>query len=329
MKDIFGTIGFFITSMATFRFVYGAWPPKAGNFGQWISSDPRALWTMVAAIFVGMVGALISRACVSIMNKQQGGIAEASECARRGFRYHKQRKMQEAIDMFKRSIEIYVDIDRINDTAPVYGSLGKTYFDNGDLDLAESSLNEALKVYKHRPNAYEAIDTINALLQLISERRQDTGSQSVYKNIEYDFSFTIPIGWLKQKLVKEFLSTGGQVAISHKSHKATFNVSVGEPDRKEWITKESRANAVRAFLDQSPGRIGGVAVSTAKTIGGESNTVCAEYMDQQEIRGVSIKRKNGLISIIRNGIEYTFQWSATHEYEDQVKGIIASFRFET
>lgn len=263
------------------------------------------------------------------MDKHEGRIGEASECARRGFRYHKQRKMQEAIDMFKRFIEIYTDFDRINDAAPVYGSLGKAYFDNGDLDLAEGSLNEALTIYKRRTNTREAIDTINALLHLISERRQNIDSPSLYKNTEYDFSFTIPIGWLKQKLVQEFSSTGGQIAVSHKSHKATFNVSVGEPDQKEWVAKESRASAVRAFLSQTPGRIGAVAVSTAKQVGGESNTVCAEYMDQQDIRRVSIKQKNGFISIIRNGIEYTFQWSAVHEYEDQIKAIIASFRFGT
>lgn len=329
MKNIFGTIGFFITSMVTFRLVYGSWPPTAGNFKQWISSDPRALWAMAAAVIVGMLGALIGRAFVTIVNKQQGRIGKASEYARRGFRYHKQRKMKEAIEMFKRSIEIYTDFDRINDAAPIYGSLGKVYFDNGDLDLAEDSLKQALTNYARRSNAQEAIDTTNALLQLISERKQNTNSATEYNNMEYDFSFTIPIGWLKQKLVKEFLRTGGQVAISHKSHKATFNVSVGEPDRKEWITKGSRADAVRTFLAQTPGRIGAVAVTTAKQIGSESNTVCAEYMAQQNIKGVPIKRKNGFISIIRNGIEYAFQWSAVQEYEDQVKMIIASFRFGT
>jgi len=237
--------------------------------------------------------------------------------------------MKEAIDMFKRSVEIYIEFDHINDAAPVYGSLGKAYFDNGDLDLAEDSLKQALTIYTRRSNAQEFIQTINALLQLIAERKYNTDSPTVFNNMEYNFSFTIPIGWLKQKLVQEFSSKGGQIAISHKSHKATFNVSVGEPDLKEWVTKESRANAVRAFLAQTPGRIGAVAVSTAEQVGGEPNSVCAEYMCQQDCRGISIKRKHGFISIIRNGIEYTFQWSAMHEYEDQVKAIIASFRFGT
>lgn len=198
---------------------------------------------------------------------KEGRIDEASKCARRGFRYHKQRKLQEAIDMFKRSIEIYTDLDRINDAAPVYGSLGKAYFDNDDLNLAEGALNEALTIYKRRSNAQEALDTINALIHLVSERKQNTDSPSVYRNMEYDFSFTIPIGWLKQKLVHEFSSTGGQIAVSHKSHKATFNVSVGEPDQKEWVTKESRASAVRAFLAQTPGRIGAVAVLHRNQLG--------------------------------------------------------------
>jgi len=329
MKDIFGIIGFLITSLVTFRLVYGSWPPTTGNFIQWVSSDSKVLWAMAAAVIVGMLGTLISRALVSVMNKQQGKLGKASEYARRGFRYHKQRKMVEAIDMFKRSIEIYNDLQRINDSAPIYGLLGKVYFDNGDLDLAEDSLKQALKIYTRRSNAQEAIDTTDALLQLIAERKQNTNSATEYKNIEYDFSFTIHSGWLKQKLVQDFFRSGGQVAISHKSHKATFNVSVGEPARKEWITKGVRADAVRTFLAQTPGRIGAVGVTTTKQIGSESNTVCAEYMVQQNINGVPIKRKSGFISIIRNGIEYTFQWSAVREYEDQVKMIIATIRFGT
>ena len=327
MKDIFGIIGFFITAMLTFRLVYGAWPPSEGNLGNWLSSEPKAIWSMGVAITAGMVGALIGRAFSKVLNKQEGRISSAYEFVKRGFRYHRQRKLLEAINMFKQAIEIYTESGCIDETAPVYGSLGKAYFDKGDLDLAESTLNKALTIYRNRPNAQEAIDTLNVLLQLISERKQDSDSPSTYKNVEYEFSFIIPSGWLKQKLVPQFVITGGQIAISHISHKATFNVSVGPPDQVEFAIKDARANAVRVFLAQASGRIGAVTVSTSTQVGGQSNTVYAEYVDQHDINGVFLKRKNGFISIIHNELEYAIQWSAMREYEDQVNKIIASFRF--
>jgi hypothetical protein len=82
------------------------------------------------------------------------------------------------------------------------------------------------------------------------------------------------------------------------------------------------------FLCKQKGESELVAVSTSRPIGGESNTVCGEYMAQHDIRGVSVKMKNGFISIIHDGLEYTIQWSARLEFEDQVNTIIASFGFE-
>ena len=61
-KDIYGTVGFVILGMITFRLAYGAWPPLEGEFYQWLSSDSKAVWSMVAAIVGGIVGALICRA---------------------------------------------------------------------------------------------------------------------------------------------------------------------------------------------------------------------------------------------------------------------------
>lgn len=256
------------------------------------------------------------------------GTGVAHVCSNLGLLYHRQRKIQEAVSMFSTAINIYTDHHRIDEAAPVYASLGKVYFDNGDLQLAEDALNKALSIYRRRTGAQEAIDTIAALLDLISERRQGSSEPTQYTNMEYGFSFTIPAEWLKQRLVHQFSSTGGQVAISHKSHKATFNVSVGPPDRPECRAKETKAGAVRDFISRAPGRIGDVAVSTSTPIGGESNTVCAEYTGQRDIRGISVRTKEGLISIIHDGLEYAIQWSATSEYEDQVKAIIASFKFE-
>ena len=221
MKDIFGTVGFFVVAMATFRLVYGSWPPFEGDFGDWFSSEPRAKWAMASAVVTGMVGALLARAFSGILNKQEGKISTASRCARRGRRYHQQGKLHKAIDMFDRAIEIYTEMGRINDVASVYGSLGKAYFDKGDLCLSERNLKEALEIYKRRPKAQEAIETINVLLHLISERKLDTSLPSSYKNTVYNFAIDIPPAWLKQKLDPQFASTGG--ASGDLSHIAQSN----------------------------------------------------------------------------------------------------------
>ncbi|MBN2019754.1 MAG: tetratricopeptide repeat protein [Sedimentisphaerales bacterium] len=250
-------------------------------------------------------------------------------CANLGLHYHRKKKIKNAIEMFKQAIDIYTDLGQINDTAPVYGSLGKLYFDNGDLDLAEDNLQQALRIYRRCSHAQEAIATITPLLDLIAERRQRCDEPKAYTNAEYCFSFIIPADWLKQRLAQEFTTTGGQIAISHKTHRATFNVSVGPPDRPEWIAKEARTAAVREFLAHAPGRIGHVEITTSVAVGGEPNTVAAEYETETKIRSVRRRLRNGLISIIHIELEYALQWSAERDLEGQVKGIIDSFKFET
>lgn len=261
------------------------------------------------------------------ITSQRRGVAIV--CTNLGLLYHHQRRIDEAAKMLTTAIDIYSDLGRVDDSAPVYGSLGKLYFDNGDLQLAEDALNKALTIYRRRLHAQEAIDTTTALLDLISERRQNTDEPSKYMNTEYGFSFIIPAGWVKQRLVQQFSSTGGQVAISHKTHSATFNVSVGPPDRPEWRAKEARARAAREYLANAPGRSGSVAIATSMAVGGEPNTVSAEYETETDIRGVTRRRRDGLISIIHNELEYALQWSAERDLEEQAKGIIDSFKFKT
>lgn len=93
MKNLCGTIGFVILGMVTFRFVYAAWPPFDGNFGQWMSSDPKTRWAMVAGIVGGMVGAFIGRAIARILGQQEGKINEALECSKLGLLYHQQKSI--------------------------------------------------------------------------------------------------------------------------------------------------------------------------------------------------------------------------------------------
>ena len=100
MKSLCGTIGFFVVAMITFRLVYGAWPPTEGNLGNWISTEPKAIWAMVAAIIAGMIGTFIGQTLPRILNEQERVIGSASELFRCGLRYHRQKRVTESIDMF-------------------------------------------------------------------------------------------------------------------------------------------------------------------------------------------------------------------------------------
>ncbi|MFC1539023.1 tetratricopeptide repeat protein [Candidatus Latescibacterota bacterium] len=97
------------------------------------------------------------------------GAAHVFSCI--GLLYHRQNRIREAINMFDAAIEIYAHYRRNDEAAPVYASLGKVYFDSGDLNLAEVTLSKALEMYSLRKGSQEAIDTISNLLDLISERR--------------------------------------------------------------------------------------------------------------------------------------------------------------
>lgn len=233
MKDFFGTLGFFVAGLITFRLSYGAWPPTQGNFGKWLSSDSKARWAMLAGLVVGMVGAVIGRAFSGMLNVQNNSITAAS----------------------------------------------------------------------NTPSTY--IDT------------------------KYPFSFLIPPGWLKQKLVQQFSSTGGRVAISHQTHAATLNVSAGTPDRPEWSSREERARAVKEYVQKMPKRIGTFEVRTSDTVAGQRNVVAAEYETETNVRGVRSRRRNGFVSIIHRDLEYTLQWSAEDKLEDQTRKILDSFTFTT
>lgn len=61
-KNLCGTLGYWLAAMATFRLAYGAWPPLDGALGQWLASDPKAVWSLVVGVVVGIPGALVGRA---------------------------------------------------------------------------------------------------------------------------------------------------------------------------------------------------------------------------------------------------------------------------
>lgn len=50
MKNTCGMIGFMVVALITFRLLNGAWPPMEGRLGEWLASNPRAVWAMIAGV---------------------------------------------------------------------------------------------------------------------------------------------------------------------------------------------------------------------------------------------------------------------------------------
>jgi tetratricopeptide (TPR) repeat protein len=258
---------------------------------------------------------------------QQRGVAIVYTAL--GLLYHCQNRTTEAAERLNSAISIYRNLGRVDDLAPVYASLGKLYYDTGDMTAAEQALNEALAIYSRRSVSGEAMEATARLLDRVAERRQDCDKPSTYTDTENSLSLIIPADWLKQRSVQDFSDAGGQIAISHKTHRATFTVSVGPPDKPEWIAQEARATAVREYLAHVPGRVSDAAVTTFRSVGGEQNTVWAEYQTESTICGATRRQQAGLISIVHHGLEYALQWSAEPDLEQQAKAIVDSFTFET
>jgi tetratricopeptide (TPR) repeat protein len=142
MRDFFGTLTF-IAGTGTFRIIYGQWPPTSGRFGQWLLSDGKARWAILAGMLVGMVATSIVRGLTGTLRPADPRLEEALQCLQLGMTYHQDRRIEEATHMFQRAIALYTECGRAADAAPAYASLGKLYFDTGALDLAEQQLMEA------------------------------------------------------------------------------------------------------------------------------------------------------------------------------------------
>lgn len=61
MRKTFGTIGSFVGAMLAFRLAYGSWPPFQGEFWEWLTSDSRAMWSLLAGIAGVVVGGLLGQ----------------------------------------------------------------------------------------------------------------------------------------------------------------------------------------------------------------------------------------------------------------------------
>lgn len=101
-------------------------------------------------------------------NVKQRKIGMALQHSNLGLLYHQKMRMDDAVDNLKTAIDLYNEIGVVDDSAPLYASLGKVYYDCKDYDAAEKTLKKALEIYKQRRHAREAIDTINRLLDQIN-----------------------------------------------------------------------------------------------------------------------------------------------------------------
>jgi tetratricopeptide (TPR) repeat protein len=165
-----------------------------------------------------MIGAVVARAFAGMINPRAGEIAEAESLARRGLTLHEQRRIDEAERAFRNAIDKYEQLGRRDDAAPVYASLGKLLFDVGRLDDSEGALIQARGLYARRTDGGVVLSAINSLLEMIGERRAVSSSPEMYTDERYPFSFVVPPGWVRQRLVPQFSSTGGRVAVSHTTH---------------------------------------------------------------------------------------------------------------
>jgi fructose-specific phosphotransferase system IIC component len=64
-----GTVGSFVGAMLLFRLAYGAWAPLQGDFWQWLVSDTRAQWALLAGIVGIVVGALVGQAIGAALSR--------------------------------------------------------------------------------------------------------------------------------------------------------------------------------------------------------------------------------------------------------------------
>jgi len=139
---------------------------------KWIFNN--GLGTTVAVTIVSLIYTIIQNNITRSVNAVDYEKTElnAIRYANLGFCYHKKRQILKAIDMFKQAICIYTHLDLIKETAPIYGSIGKAYFDNGNLDHAKEALNKAKNLYEKYQHDLLALKTTISLLNLLNERKQ-------------------------------------------------------------------------------------------------------------------------------------------------------------
>jgi hypothetical protein len=154
-----------------------------------------------------------------------------------------------------------------------------------------------------------------------------TAQDYIYENTKFNFSLTIPAGWKRTGLDRQFAATGGQLAILSPHANAKLNVAVGQLGNPEWVDQEARARAIHQHLLLAPTQNREIQVRTPKEIAGEPNCVQAEYIGDWSALGGPEQGRSGLISMFHNDLEYAIQWVSEPDCEQVIYGIIDSFGF--
>jgi tetratricopeptide (TPR) repeat protein len=322
LENAMAILAFWAGGMLTFRLSYGSWPPMSGRFLDWLAGTHSAIWSIAGGM---VVGAICSTGVHLTIRRLCAAGNEEDLLFREGIMSHNRGETQKAIEAFDHALKLCKQREG-PDAARIYASLGKVYFDLGEMRKADENAEHALRIYSlHSPRS-EALVHVRALRALIRERADIGNTVTQFRDPQFGFSFDIPAGWVRQQLVDELRRGGGRVAVSHSSHAATLNVSAGMLDRPEWRIKEVRASSAEDLLQKIPDRAGGITVDTSIPFAGEENVVNAEYETQHEIRGRLRSRRNGFLSIVHSGIEYVVQWSAEAHLEGDARQILGSFK---
>lgn len=324
MRDLLRTGLFVGAASVTFRALYGAWPPTSGRFIDWLAADSKARWCLAAGVVAGMIANVLTRTGPP-PRYSDPRVSEADDCASRAIAAHQSRQISEATALLTRAIALYKEAGDELGLASGHACLGKLYFDVGSLELAREHVSEARALYGRHAGTRAQSRAAGLLLDAIAERGDVSTSAATYTDPRGRFSFAVPPQWVKQTLVPEFTQAGGCVAISHETHAATFNVTVGRLVEAELALPEVRAAAVETFLRKVPDRSSDVDAKAFASFRTLRNVVTAEYDTRARVGAEVRRRRNGFLSIVQDGIEFTLQWSSEPALEAETRDVVASF----
>ena len=146
-------------------------------------------------------------------------------------------------------------------------------------------------------------------------RAANTGA-SRYNDSARRFSLEIPRGWTQNKLLPAFSASGGCLALSSRSQRASFNVSAGPLERPELRRKEHRAIELRRTLAQ----YADIEVLDNTEFADESNVVIASWGERDGSR-------SGLTTAVHNDLEYVIEYKRDEQDKYEIDHLLFSFCF--
>ena len=147
-------------------------------------------------------------------------------------------------------------------------------------------------------------------------QRAKNAPKLYYIDTERGFSIRIPNGWTQNVLQPVFYESGGCLAISSPSKRATLNVSVGSLESHELEQIEVRVIRLRQILAQ----YSCVKITDNENITGETNVVKSHWSETDGSYA-------GLITAVHNDNEYVIQYRRDKNHRHEITHILDSFIF--